>query len=104
MRNGDGETAGHEGIRQSGKTVETFGEVMIHVERPFLEVTRAGTAEPGCGGAGRWHSEVILRLPVPGKSDVGFVVVRVFYARPPDLHDLGRIKIVVFDDAHDVTA
>ena len=29
MRNGDGQTAGHVGIRESGKSVETLGEVMI---------------------------------------------------------------------------
>ena len=30
--------------------------------------------------------------------------VGVFRARPPDLHQLFRIKIVVFDPAHDITA
>ena len=49
MRNGDGQTAGHEGIRNPGKTVETFGEVVIRIERPLVERARAGTAETGCG-------------------------------------------------------
>ncbi len=31
MRNGDGQTAAHPGIRNSCKTVEALGEVMIHV-------------------------------------------------------------------------
>ena len=44
MRNGDGQTAGHEGIRKSGKTVETLSEVMIHIERPLVEDAWAGTA------------------------------------------------------------
>ena len=30
--------------------------------------------------------------------------IGVLRARPPDLHGLGRIKIVVFDAAHDITA
>jgi len=29
MRNGDGQTAAHVGIRNSGKTVETLSEVMV---------------------------------------------------------------------------
>jgi hypothetical protein len=29
---------------------------------------------------------------------------RVFHAGPEDLHDLGRIKIVVFDAAQEITA
>jgi RNA polymerase sigma factor (sigma-70 family) len=36
MRNGDGQTAAYPGIRNSGKTVETLGEVMIHKERPLV--------------------------------------------------------------------
>ena len=32
MRDGDSETAGHERVRKSGKTVESFGEVMIEIE------------------------------------------------------------------------
>ena len=32
VRNGDGQTAGHEGIRKPGKTVEAFGEVMIRID------------------------------------------------------------------------
>src|SRR5580700_232986 len=49
MRNGDGQTAGHVGIRNSGKTVETLGEVMIHIERLLVKGARAGTAETGFG-------------------------------------------------------
>ena len=45
MRNGDGQTAAYVGICNSGKTVETLGEVMIHIERPLVEGARAGTAE-----------------------------------------------------------
>src|ERR1700735_935310 len=104
VRNGDGQTAGHEGIRKSCKTVEALGEVMIEIERTLLEVARAGTAEAGCDRAGRRNTEGVLRLPIPGESDVGFAVISVFHARPPDLHQLFRIKIVVFDPAHDVTA
>ena len=33
-----------------------------------------------------------------------FLSVGVLHARPPDLHDLGGIKIVVFDAAHEITA
>src|ERR1700684_603937 len=104
MRNGDGQTAGHEGICKSGKSVETLGEVMVEIERPLLEDAGAGTAEAGCDGAGRRNTEGVLRLPIPGEGDVGFTVVSVLHARPPDLHQLFRIKIVVFDAAHDVTA
>jgi hypothetical protein len=32
---------------------------------------------------------------IGGQSDVGFAVVSVFHARPGDLHELRRIKIVV---------
>ena len=49
MRNGDGQTPGHPGIRDSGKTVETLGEVMIHIERPLVEGARAGSAETVSG-------------------------------------------------------
>ena len=47
MRNGDGQTAAHPGIRNSGKSVETLGEVMIQIERPLVEGARAGSAETG---------------------------------------------------------
>src|ERR1700677_1897792 len=104
MRNGDGQTAGHEGIRKSGKTVEALGEVMIDIERPLLEDAPAGTAEAGCDRAGLRNTEVVLRLLIPGESDVGFAVVSVFHARPPDLQDLFRIKVVVFDATHEITA
>ena len=60
MRNGDGQTAAHVGIRNSGKTVETLGEVMIRIERHLVEGARAGTAETGCGRAGRRNTEVVL--------------------------------------------
>ncbi len=36
VRNGDGQTARHVRIRNSGKTVETLGKVMIRIERPFV--------------------------------------------------------------------
>ena len=88
----------------SGKNVETLGEVMIRIERHLVERARAGTAETGCDRAGRRNTEVVLPLMIAGQSDVGFAVVGVFHARPPDLHDLGRIKIVVFDAAHEITA
>ena len=52
VRNGDGQTAAHVGIRNSSKRVETFGEVMIRIERLLVEGARAGTAETGCGRAG----------------------------------------------------
>src|SRR3984885_13599731 len=104
VRNGDGQTAGHEGICKSGKSVETLGEVMIGIERPKFEDARAGTAEAGCDGAGRRNTEGVLRLPIPSESDVGFAVVSVLHARPPDLHQLFRIKVVVFDAAHDIAA
>src|SRR6202050_1114926 len=94
MRNGDGQTAAHIGIRNSGKSVETLGEVMIHIERLLVEGARAGTAETGFGRAGRRNTEVVLQLMIPGQSDVGFAVDSVFQARPPDLPVLGRIKIV----------
>jgi hypothetical protein len=37
MRNGDGQTVAHVGIRNSGKSVETLGEVMIQIERHLVE-------------------------------------------------------------------
>src|SRR6202041_2282359 len=104
MRNGDGQTAGHEGIRKSGKTVQTLGEVMIHIERPLVEDAWAGTAETGCDCAGLRKTEVVLHLFIPGESDVGFAVVCVFHTRPPDLQNLLRIKVIVLDPAHDITA
>src|SRR6202050_1991890 len=104
MRNGDGQTAGHVRIRKSGRTVETLGEVVIRIKRPLVESARAGTAETGCGRAGLRNTEVVLPLLIPGQSDVGFAVVSVFHARPPDLQDLFRIKVVVFDATHEITA
>src|SRR5271163_3545391 len=73
MRNGDGQTAAHPGIGNSGKTIETLGEVMIQIERPLVEGARAGSAETG-GRAGRRLTEVVLPLLIPGQSDVGFAV------------------------------
>src|ERR1700689_5890577 len=102
MRNGDGQTAVHVGIRNSGKTVETLGEVTIRIERPLVEGARAGTAETGFGRAGRRKTEVVLQLMIPGRSDVGFAADGVFAARPPDLHVLGRIKIVVLNTAQEI--
>src|ERR1700731_1892704 len=104
MRNGDGQTAAHPGIRNSGKTVETLGEVMIHIERSLIERARAGTAETGCGRASRRNTEVVLSLLIPRKSDVGFAAVGILRARPPDIHQLFRIEILVFDPAHNITA
>jgi hypothetical protein len=104
MRNGDGQTAGYVGIRNSDKTVETLGEVMIRIERPLVEGARAGSAETGCGRAGRRNTEVALPMLIPGQSDVGFAALGVLHARPPDLHQLLRIKIVIFDPAHDIAA
>jgi hypothetical protein len=49
MRNGDGQTASHEGIRNSSKGVESPGEVMVDIERPLVEGARAGSAVAGCG-------------------------------------------------------
>src|SRR6202453_1523405 len=85
MRNGDSQTAGHKGIRKSGKSVETLGEVMIEIEGPIVKGARAGTAETGCDRAGPRKTEVVLHLTIPGESDVGFAVDSVFNARPPDL-------------------
>src|SRR5580692_7006617 len=104
MWNGDGQTAGHPGIRNSGISVETLGEVMIHVERPLVEGACTGSAETGRGRAGRRLTEVVLTLLIPGESEVRFAAVGVLRACPPDLHQLFRIKIVVFDAAHDVPA
>ena len=73
MRNGDGQTAADPGIRNSGKTVETFGEVMIHIERPLIERARAGRAETGRGRAGRRITEVVLPLLIPREGEVGFL-------------------------------
>src|ERR1700728_4756394 len=104
MRDGDGQTTLNVGVRNSGKTVETLGEVMIRIERPLVEGALAGGAETGCGRAGRRNAEVVLPLLIPGESEVGFAAVGVLHARPPDLHQLFRIKIVVFDPAHVITA
>src|SRR6202043_2874383 len=103
VRNGDGQTAADVGIRNAGIGVETFGEVMIRIERHLVEEARAGSAETG-GRAGRRNTEVVLPLMIGGQSDVGFAVVSIFHARPGDLHDLGTIKIVVFDAAQEITA
>src|SRR5260370_41182268 len=104
MRNGDGQTAAHVGIGNSDITVETLGEVMIRIERHLVEGARAGTTETGCGRAGRRNTEVVLPLLIPGGRDVGFAVDGVFPARPPDVQQLFRIKIVVFDPALEITA
>src|SRR5271167_2069767 len=104
MRNGDSQTAAYVGICNSGKTVETLGEVMICIERHLVEGARAGSAKAGCGRAGRRNTEVVLPLLIPGESNVGFGPVGVLRARPPDVHQLFRIKVVVFDPAHDITA
>src|SRR5271167_262425 len=85
MRNGDGQTAAHPGIRNSGITVETLGEVMIRVERSLVEGARAGSAET-LGRAGRRKTEVVLPLLIPGEGKVGFAAVGVLHARPPDMH------------------
>src|SRR5215469_16791802 len=103
MRNGDGQTAAHPGIRNSGKTVETRGEAMIRIERYLVEGARARSAETGCGRAGRRNAEGVLTLLIPGESDISFFAVGVLHARPPDVQQLLRIKIVVFDPAHDIT-
>src|SRR5271156_2324353 len=99
MGNGDGQTAAHVGIRNSGKQVETLGDVTIRVERPLVEGARAGRAETGCLRAGRGNTEVVLQLMIPGESDVGFFVDGVFCAGPPDLHSLRSIEIVVLNPA-----
>src|SRR5215472_17620887 len=104
MRNGDGQTTAHPGIRNSGKTVETRGEAMIRIERYLVECARAGSAETSCGRAGRRNAEGVLPLLIPGEGDIGLAAVRVLRARPPDVQQLLRIKIVVFDPAHDITA
>src|ERR1700683_2282330 len=103
VRNGNGQTTGHDGIGNSYVTVQTLGEVMIRVERHLVEGARAGTSEIS-GRAGLRNTEVVLPLLIPGHSDVGFRAVSVFRARPPDLQQLLGIKIVVFDPAHDVAA
>ncbi len=41
---------------------------------------------------------------IVGHGDIGFAVEGVFHARPPDLHDFGRVKILVFDAAQEITA
>src|SRR6202034_458349 len=99
MRNGDGQTAAHIGICNSGEGVETLGEVMIRIKRPLVEGARAGTAETGCDGAGLWNTEVVLPLLIPSESEVGFAAVGVLCACPPDLQQFFRIKVVVFDPA-----
>jgi len=45
MRNRDGQTAAHVGIRNSGITVETLGEVMIRIEHTSLR----GAQRRNCG-------------------------------------------------------
>ena len=68
MRNRDGQTAGHVGIRNPGKRVETLGEVMIHIGRRLVEGARAGSAKTGRGAGVRIFTEVVLQLPIP---DIG---------------------------------
>jgi hypothetical protein len=68
VRNGDFQTAGDLGIRNAGKNVETFGEVIIRIERILVERARAGTAPSGVGAA-RWRkTEVVLNLTIVGKT------------------------------------
>src|SRR5215472_827322 len=71
MRNGDGQTAAHPRIGNSGKTVETRGEAMIRIERYLVEGARAGSAETSCGRAGRRNAEGVLPLLIPGEGDIG---------------------------------
>src|SRR5580704_6771299 len=104
VRNGDFQTAGDLGIRNAGINVETFGEVIIRIKRILVERARAGTAPSGDGAADRRKTEVVLNLTIVGKSDVGLAIERVFHTGPHDLDLLGRIKIVVFDAAQEITA
>src|SRR6202043_1063969 len=103
VRNGDGQTAADVGIRNAGIGIETLGEVMIRIARNLVEEARAGSAETA-GRASRRNTEVVLPLRIGGQSDVGLAVVSVFHARPGDLHDLGRIEILVLDAAQEITA
>ena len=103
MGNGDGQTAADVGIRNAGKNVEPLAEVMINIERRLVERARAGCAETGGERAGRGDAKVILMLLIVGQGDVGFAVISVFDARPPDLHDLRRIQVVVFHAAQEIT-
>src|SRR5580704_11947205 len=75
MGNCDVQAAAHPGICNSGETVETLGEVMVQIERHFVEGARAGTAEVGDGCAGLGiTAEVVLPLLIPGQGDVSLVV------------------------------
>src|SRR3984957_3120143 len=85
--NGDGQTAADVGVCNAGIGVETFGEVMIRIERNLVEEARAGSAE-AAGRAGRRNTEVLVPLMIGGQSDVGLAVESVFHARPGDLHEL----------------
>jgi len=102
VRNSDGQTACHPGIRNSSKTIETLGEVMIRIERPLVEGARTGTAEIS-RYAGRRNTEGVLPLLIPRESEVGLLAVRVLRASPPDVHQFFRIEIIVFDPAQVVT-
>src|SRR6202035_3888054 len=93
MRNRNGESAAYPGICNSGKTVETLGEVMIEIKRPFVEGASARGAEIS-GYAGRWDTEGVLPLLIPGESDVGFAAVGILRTRPPDVHQFFMIEIV----------
>ena len=104
MRNGDGQTAGHPGIRKSGKTVETLGEVMIRIERPLVERARAGSAEMSGREQVGGTRKSFCRCWYQAKVKSVLLSVGVFHARPPDIQQLFRIKIVVFDPAHEKTA
>ena len=49
MRNGDGQAAAYVGIRKSGKSVETLGEVMIRIERNLVESAEQEARKPAVG-------------------------------------------------------
>src|SRR5580700_11559654 len=77
---------------------------MIRIERNLAEGAGAGTAVTGGGRAGGRNTEVVLPLTIVGQGDGGLAVEGVFHTCPGDLHDLGRIEVVVFDAAQDITA
>jgi hypothetical protein len=55
MRNGDGQAAAHPGIRNSGKPIETLGEMTIDIERPSLRVPAQKLWEPAVGSRSEEH-------------------------------------------------
>jgi hypothetical protein len=85
VRNGNRQAAAYIGAGNSGETVQTLREVIVHVERTFIQRSGAGAAEARGRGALRRTAEIVLPLLIPGDREIGLRAEGVLHARPPDL-------------------